>query len=275
MVIDASNLPSGTILSLQNVEFAVIIGPASIFGGDGQNTLYAGTGSQFIVLGPDDDVLHGGDGDDTVGSKGGDDLLFGDNGNDTLFGGEGNDQLHGGRDSDVVTYDGNLVDYDLQHVDGVITVSSRTDANDNDTLINVEQVQFADQVFIPAYEEDLQVISMFYQQILGRRAEVDGFQWQAQHSGLGVSLGQLAVNFLESEEFTLKTGIEFDQLTIDNQIEALYNHVLGRESDAGGKAAWLEYVDAGHTIVEVAEGFLDSEETQGLFMAATEWNFIV
>ena len=102
LVIDASALPPGTIINLQDVEFAVIIGPATLGGGEGANTVFAGAGSQTIVLGADDDELHGGDGDDIIGSRGGDDRLFGDAGNDRVTGGIGDDYLEGGSGNDIL-----------------------------------------------------------------------------------------------------------------------------------------------------------------------------
>lgn len=114
LVIDTRELPAGTVLDLQNVEFAVIVGDNIVVrGGKGANIIYAGSGSQDIMLGEDDDELHAGDGDDVVGSAAGDDLLFGDAGNDTVFGGEGNDTLSGGAGNDRINGDegNNTVSY--------------------------------------------------------------------------------------------------------------------------------------------------------------------
>ena len=102
LVIDASRLPSGTVLDLDNVEFAIIIGPATATGGAGRNYVIGDGSAQTIILGPEDDVIHGGAGNDTVGSKGGNDQLFGDEGNDTVVGGLGDDHLEGGAGDDLL-----------------------------------------------------------------------------------------------------------------------------------------------------------------------------
>ncbi|OYU45063.1 MAG: hypothetical protein CFE44_09525, partial [Burkholderiales bacterium PBB4] len=102
LVIDARNLPPGTMLQLDNVEFAIIIGPATVIGGSGRNYVVGDGNSQFIVLGAEDDILHGGGGNDTIGSKGGDDKLFGDAGNDLVVGGMGADTIEGGTGNDVL-----------------------------------------------------------------------------------------------------------------------------------------------------------------------------
>jgi hypothetical protein len=102
VVIDARSLPSGTVLQLDNVEFAIVIGASRVLGGSGRNFAVGDDAVQFIVMGEDDDVLRGGGGNDTVGSKGGNDTLYGDAGNDRLVGGIGNDTLYGGDGDDIL-----------------------------------------------------------------------------------------------------------------------------------------------------------------------------
>lgn len=102
LVIDARNLPSGTVLRLDNVEFTIIIGATRVTGGNGQNVAIGDNAAQYIVLGADNDNLHGGGGNDTVGSKGGNDSLYGDDGDDFVVGGIGNDTLYGGDGNDVL-----------------------------------------------------------------------------------------------------------------------------------------------------------------------------
>jgi VCBS repeat-containing protein len=102
LVIDVSNLPSGTVLDLHSVEFAVIVGKAHIEGGTGNNFVVADGLSQYIVLGVGDDTIYGGGGNDTIGSHEGNDLLFGDAGDDQVTGGLGLDTLYGGDGNDTL-----------------------------------------------------------------------------------------------------------------------------------------------------------------------------
>ena len=102
LIIDARNLPPGTVLDLSQVEFAIIIGPSTIVGGTGRNFVVGDGSAQTIVLGADDDLLRGGAGNDTIGSKGGNDRLYGDEGNDTVVGGVGADHLEGGEGNDLL-----------------------------------------------------------------------------------------------------------------------------------------------------------------------------
>ncbi|HYG85055.1 MAG TPA: DUF4347 domain-containing protein [Azospirillum sp.] len=102
LLIDTRNLPSGTVLQLQNVAFAAVIGNVQVTGGDGSQNVWGDGATQYIVLGADDDTLHGGGGDDFIGSKTGNDALYGDAGNDTVQGGEDNDALFGGGGNDLL-----------------------------------------------------------------------------------------------------------------------------------------------------------------------------
>ena len=100
-VIDMRSI-SGKILQLDNIEFASIIGNATVNGGAGNNYAVGDGNAQFISLGEGDDTLSGGDGDDTIGSGDGNDMLYGDGGGDVVFGGTGLDTLWGGSETDVV-----------------------------------------------------------------------------------------------------------------------------------------------------------------------------
>ncbi len=274
MVIDASQLPAGTIIDLDNIEFAIIVGDVTVRGGAGSNVVFAGSGNHNIVLGEDDDELHGGDGDDTVGSEGGDDLLFGENGNDTLFGGTGKDQLHGGMDNDIATYEGNFADYLVEQSHGVVTVTRLDDDTDVDTLINIEQIQFADQNWNPVYSTDLSVIATLYQQVLDRQADLGGFQYWSDIAD-SRSKGQIALEFLTSDEYQQDNSFAFEQLSLAEQIEQLYQGLLGRSSDLAGKEYWSEQLAEGMDLSQVAEGFVYSDELNGQLKASNSWDFFL
>ena len=271
LVIDASQLPPGTVINLKDIEFAIIIGPATLTGGEGENIVYGGAGSQTIILGPDDDELYGGDGDDIVGSKGGDDLIFGENGNDTLFGGEGDDQLHGGLDTDKVTYEGNIQDYEITR-DGGKTLVKELSSGDVDTIINVETIEFADETYTVENDTDLSIIATLYKQILDRQADLDGFQYW-NHDTLDIP--GIATSFLRSQEYKEKSNNDYDSMGNEEKVELFYNEFLDRDSDAEGKAYWLQDIANGATFEDVVTNFVNSEEMQGNYLSASEWDFFV
>lgn len=270
LVIDASSLPINTIIELENVEFAVIVGNVTIRGGDGQNTLFSGDGSQDIMLGADDDELHAGAGDDKVGSAGGNDKIFGESGNDTVFGGEGNDMLHGGSDIDVATYSGNISDYVITRDESKTYVALASNSQEKDTLINVESIKFADTNYVIETTVNQSQIATLYMQVLDRQAEIDGYQYWAYS---GNELGAMAINFVKSEEYKIKSGVNWDSLNIEDKIETLYEAILGRNSDAQGKQNWIDYYNSGATIEQVAEGFVNSIELSGIYQNKEDWNF--
>ncbi|SFK43952.1 protein of unknown function [Nitrosomonas aestuarii] len=149
LIVDATNLPTGTIVQLDNVAFAAIIGAVRVVGGAGENFVMGNDANQFIVLGADDDILLGGGGDDTIGSLGGNDKVSGDAGNDKIFGGAGHDILTGGTGDDVLNggigFDtavqtGQLSDYQIQVSRDHITLTKNN--GEKYTLTDIELVQF-------------------------------------------------------------------------------------------------------------------------------------
>lgn len=180
LVIDTTNLPDDAVLTLQDVEFAIIIGnKVKVRGGAGDNIVYADGSAQNIVLGTGNDELHGGAGNDYIGSLDGNDTLYGDAGDDTLSGGTGNDSLYGGTGDDILELDqiianrtasragddtidggagydtvhfsGNLADYTI-HATGsnastsIFTITHKAGGPDgSDTVTTVESFAFLDQ----------------------------------------------------------------------------------------------------------------------------------
>ena len=276
LVIDASALPPGTVIELQNVDFAVILGEGVIVrGGNGANVVFGGDGAQNILLGPDDDVLYGGAGDDIVGSEGGADQLFGNAGNDTLFGGAGADILHGGADTDVVTFTGSISRYEIVRDHGKTIVRSLDRLDDIDTLINVETIRFDDATYAVQNAPQYTWIASLYGEVLHRQAELAGFQYWAERYAAGESIGEIALNFLYSVEYQSATDLQFAQLSTAPQLDLLYQHFLGREPDAAGHAYWMEKVSDGMSIDQVAQLFVGSEEMQGVYMHPTAWEFLL
>lgn len=276
LVINASTLPSGTTLQLNNVEFGVITGEnLTIRGGAGQNKIFTGAGSQDIMCGADDDELHAGAGDDTVGSAGGDDRIFGEEGNDAVFGGEGNDFLHGGSGIDVAAYSGNRADYVVTRDEGCTYVTLKSNPNEADTLINTESIQFADNIYTIEATTNQKQVATLYTQILGRQAEVDGYQFWAHVGSQGELLGAMAISFVQSEEYRNLSGKAWNSLDTAGKVEVLYEAMLGRASDAEGKAFWMHHIQNGISYEAIAEGFIDSLELSGIFQTQEQWNFIV
>ncbi len=277
LVIDTRGLPPGAVLQLDNVEFAIVLGACTVIGGAGANFVIGDASAQTIILGEGDDVLHGGGGDDFIGSKGGDDQLYGGADNDTLSGGAGNDTLYGGTGLDTAVFSGERSQYSVTQEFGVFTVHALSGDEGADTLVNVERIEFADQSMdIGSQTASLSWLATLYQQVLGRQADLGGFQWWAQEASSGAGQAHVLMSFLLSPERVANTGQDFNALDTADKVEYFYNTLLARPAEAAGKAWWVEQIDNnGQNIVHVAEQFLHSAELTGQYLAPQEWDFLV
>ncbi|CAO3428344.1 FG-GAP-like repeat-containing protein [Azospirillum argentinense] len=102
VVLNTTGLAGPVTIQLDNVEFAAVVGNATLVGGDGEQIVYGDDHEQYMHLGEGDDLLHGGGGNDTITSAGGNDTLYGDEGDDLVHGGEGDDWLFGGSGNDLI-----------------------------------------------------------------------------------------------------------------------------------------------------------------------------
>lgn len=102
VVLDTRGLPSGTVITVNNVDFLAVVGNVQLSGGDGSQSVVCDGSAQYVVLGADDDTLRGGGGDDFVGSKTGNDALYGEEGNDSVQGGDDGDLLFGNVGTDLL-----------------------------------------------------------------------------------------------------------------------------------------------------------------------------
>ncbi|WP_282184059.1 calcium-binding protein, partial [Azospirillum sp. OGB3] len=102
VVLNTAAVAGPVTIQLDNVEFAAVVGNATLVGGDGEQIVYGDDHEQYMHLGEGDDILHGGGGNDTITSAGGNDTLYGDDGDDVVHGGEGDDWLLGGSGHDLI-----------------------------------------------------------------------------------------------------------------------------------------------------------------------------
>lgn len=168
LVIDTRNLPSDTIIQLDNVAFASVIGTGRFIGGNGENFATGDDHNQFMVLGAGDDILFGGGGDDTIGSLGGNDQTFGDAGNDIVFGGAGNDymsggvgndRLNGGLGFDHAIQSGGLKDYIVEIKDNVVVLKNAN--GEIDSFSDVELINFTDGISLAVAYSDVEAAAHY------------------------------------------------------------------------------------------------------------------
>jgi hypothetical protein len=249
LVVDASQLAAGSVLNLDNVEFAAVVGALTMRGGAGSNHVVGDGASQNIVLGAEDDIISGGGGNDFIGSRAGndkldggadDDLVAGGEGNDTLLGGSGNDILQGGR-SDTGDWRFHLTGsgaLSAAHTDAVLATGMQ------ETVQRAELNAAADSLaFMSLDSQRLIDVSLLYG-AFDRVADLDGLAFWAKAP---LSISAVAEGLLQSAEWRTANGTQDDAAFL----ASIYQHVLGRTADADGLAFWGAALARGVSRAEV------------------------
>jgi len=308
LVIDGSSLAAGSTVTLSNIEFGVLTGSNLnvTLTGSATQTVFTGSGTQTLTTSASNqNQLHAGGGDDVFHITGAQEsvlsapraealnslstsdtfadsiadktALYAEEGDDTAStegAGTQNVFVHGGSGEDSISYQGSLNDYTITQDEG-ITYIRANGSTKTDILLNVESIVFDDATYTVVNEVQLTKIATLYQQVLDRQAEVDGFQYWAHDYANGESIGNIATNFVRSSEYFNNTGNEWDGMNNSQRIEVFYELMLGRASDETGKNFWLNALDNGMSIQQVAESFVDSIEMQGVYVTDQAWTFTV
>ncbi|MDQ7089942.1 MAG: DUF4214 domain-containing protein [Methylococcales bacterium] len=254
MVIDASTLPANSLLQLKQIDFAAITGEVSIEAGDEDNTLI-------------------------IGETQTEQRVFGNGGDDLFYVGKGAHLLHGGLNTDLINFEGNKSDYTIKQDFAKITITSITDSNDVVTLVNAENLQFADEAIIINYEHSLEIsaISGTYSQMFGRQADMNGEQyWADSIINKGLTLGGMALFFMNSEEQQQKIGFDITEADIPTQVEQFYKSFLGRPSNPVGKDFWVNHLENKTlTLEDLATQIISSPEMKSHYASTSEWDFAI
>jgi hypothetical protein len=244
LVIDTSGLGSGATIQLQNVEFAAIIGAATVTGGAGSQKVWGDSASQTLFLGEDDDVLHGGGGDDIVGSAGGNDRIYGDEGNDIVFGGQGDDYIDGGTGRDTLRLMGaSRAEYTMRIKDGAVVMTHlKPDADGTDIVANVELLQYAGQAgTVDFNQSEIAGLVRMYSTAFGRNADTGGINFWIEAHEKGFSMMEIAHFFMASEE----GKADFGTLSNRDFVTKLYDVAMHRVASAGEVDFWTNHLDRG------------------------------
>lgn len=238
LVIDTKQTPSGTVLQLDNIEFAAIVGSATLRGGEGRNYVIGDSASQNIFLGADDDNLHGGAGDDVVGSAGGNDVVDGGDGQDIVVGGIGHDIVVGGSGNDMLSGGRSDVGQWQFFIDANGQVSARHEtavfAPGSWENVAVSELDGSAQWlgFLGASGAKLQELALLYQGAFGRAPDLAGLEFWAQNGG---SASEVMAMFAAGSEYGSGS---YAGLTNEAFVRAVYSNMLGRAADDSGVAFW-------------------------------------
>jgi hypothetical protein len=102
-------------------------------------------------------------------------------------------------------------------------------------------------------------VARLYLAAFNRIPDADGLDfWLTVHRN-GATDSQIADIFTRSAEFETKYG---PNVSTSDFIDLLYNNVLGRTADAGGKQYWINFLNHGMTRGDVVNSFAQSAEHQ-------------
>ncbi len=201
-----------------------------------------------------------GDMENLVGSDFGDQLwgnqqdnvIIGGLGDDLLEGWAGNDTIRGGDGLDYAFYSGNPNAYTLAvTADGTVVIDRREDGNGTDTILEVEVLEFEENV--PIIETPVLSLDLFddaakisleaflgiteiYIAYFNRAPDALGLTYWASEFQRGFNREQIAESFFVQPE-TMATYP--DLANTESFVREVYNNVLGRDPDQLGFDYWV------------------------------------
>ncbi|MBB3222762.1 DUF4214 domain-containing protein [Pseudoduganella umbonata] len=186
------------------------------------------------------------------------DALYGNGGWDLLIGEGGNDLIDGGSGTDTAWYEGGRDEYDIINAGHRLFVTDAVGLDGEDTLVNVERLDFADGALAFDVDGTAGQAYRLYGAALGRLPDEGGLGYYIDRLDAGVSLRQVAAGFVASPEFRDLYGAN---PTNEAVVTALYRNVLDREPEPAGLAYWVDMLASGRdTLAGVVIGFSESRE---------------
>ena len=191
------------------------------------------------------------------------DILIGSSSNDVFIGGGGADTMVGmGGGQDTAIFSGQLSAYTIQNEgpDGWfnVKVTFSNGASNTSLLSGIDRLQFDDAKVALDIDGDAGMAYRLYQAAFGRTPDLSGLGYQINALDTGMSLAQVAANFIASPEFQGKYG------NVDNTqfITLLYENVLHREPDPDGLQFHLGELANNQSRADVLTHFSESPENQ-------------
>lgn len=208
-----------------------------LHGGDFADTLSGAGGNDTLTGYGGDDILHGNAGQDTLNGDDGNDKLYGDADRDFLFGGAGDDLLDGGDGADY-----------LNGGDGNDLLAGGAG---NDTLVGDTGI---DRALYTGTRSDYTLT----------RNE-NGFTVTDQRvtggDGVDTLVGVERISFADGY-------LALDIDGIAGQAFRIYRAAFDRTPDLAGMGFWLQAMDQGRPLVEIAAGFAASKEFADVYGSA-------
>ncbi|MGZ5201494.1 MAG: DUF4214 domain-containing protein [Telluria sp.] len=187
------------------------------------------------------------------------DKLVGTSGANVFASGSGSHAIDGGDGVDTVTYTGAHTSFTVTAGASGLTVTGGAGAA-QDTLVNVERVQFSDVSLAFDVNGSAGEAYRLYQAAFDRAPDAAGLGYWIKALDSGVTLDQAAAGFAQSKEFADLYGAS----STDNQfVDALYQNVLHRAGDTSGHDFWVAAIEqSGVSREAVLSHFSESAENQ-------------
>ena len=204
-------------------------------------------------------IYQGSDGADySVGSTA-DDILHGKAGDDILDGRAGNDRIDGGSGIDTAVFSGARAQYTVTRgpAQEILVSDQRAGGDGNDTLLNVERLQFADTnvAFDNGAFGNAGQAYRIYRAAFDREPDLGGLGFWIAKRDQGVTLQEMAAAFVTSDEFVKKYGAAPSNAEI---VTSLYRNILDREPEQGGFDFYVSVLDRkaatlGQVLADISE----------------------
>lgn len=218
--------------------------------GDTQET-YA-----FVLSG--NDTIYGSADADVLAAYAGNDIMSGGDGNDLIIAGSGNDTISGGAGHDTVTFSGARANYTVLQTAAGITVTDKTGADGVDALSGVERVLFTDSGIAFDGSGNGGEAYRVYQAAFNRTPDKGGVGFWISAMDKGMSLKEVAQNFVVSAEFKLAYGAAPSNAEL---VGKFYENVLHRQPEKAGFDFWVGVLDRNEaSVADVLEAISESAE---------------
>ena len=132
--------------------------------------------------------------------------------------------------------------------------------HDNEKYLHVdESVKILTESEKTPEEKIEEYVGRCYSVILGREPDAGGLKtWYNELTSGRKTASEIIDRFVNSPEFISKN------YSNEEAVDILYQTMLGRNADAGGKANWVKKLENGQTLAHVINGFCFSKEFRGL-----------
>jgi Ca2+-binding RTX toxin-like protein len=220
-------------------------GDDKVFGGAGDDTIHGGDGNDDLDGGAGYDTIRGGKGDDKINGGAGSGELDGEDGNDTVIGGDGQDRIRGGVGNDTLFGGGAWDDIDGGEGDDTINGGDGGDFLSGGAGHNI-------------INGGAGIDFMYIADLNSVKIERAGSAFLITYK-----FNSTMSNTLTSVERLSLGGFQTYALDVDGvagQAYRIYQAAFNRTPDGLGLRYWIEQMDKGMSLTEVAAQFIASSE---------------